>query len=41
MNTNQKKYTAFMESVCKEFNCHEAFPALKEGFEAFCQLRTP
>ena len=37
MNTNQKKYTAFMESVCKEFNCPEMLPALKEGFKAFCE----
>ena len=37
MNTNQKKYTAFMESVCKEFNCPEALPALNAGFKAFCE----
>ena len=37
MNTNQKKYTAFMESVCKEFNRPEMLPALKEGFKAFCE----
>ena len=37
MNTNQKKYTAFMESVCKEFNCPEAIPALNAGFKAFCE----
>ena len=37
MNTNQKKYTAFMESVCKEFNCPEMLPALKDGFKTFCE----
>lgn len=37
MNTNQKKYTAFMESVCKEFNCPEMLPALTAGFKAFCK----
>ena len=37
MNTKQKKYTAFMESVCKEFNCPEMFPALNAGFKAFCE----
>ena len=37
MNTNQKKYTAFMESVCKEFNCPEMIPALNAGFKAFCE----
>lgn len=37
MNTNQKKYTAFMESVCKEFNCLNALPALQKGFEALCE----
>ena len=37
MNKNQQKYTAFMESVCKEFNRAEMLPALKEGFRAFCE----
>ena len=37
MNTRQKKYTAFMESVCKEFNCPEMLPVLKDGFKAFCE----
>jgi hypothetical protein len=37
MNTNQKKYTAFMESVCKEFHCPEMLPALNAGFKAFCE----
>ncbi len=37
MNTQQKKYTAFMESVCKEFNCPDAIPALTAGFKAFCE----
>lgn len=37
MNTYQKSYTTFMESVCKQFNCPDALPALKEGFKAFCE----
>lgn len=37
MNTYQKSYTAFMESVCDKFNCPDALPALKEGFKAFCE----
>lgn len=37
MNTNQKKYTAFMESVCKQFDHPEMLPALNAGFKAFCE----
>lgn len=37
MNAYQKSYTAFMESVCKQFNCPDALPALTEGFKAFCE----
>lgn len=37
MNTYQKSYTAFMESVCNKFNCPDALPALEEGFKAFCE----
>lgn len=37
MDTSQKKYTAFMESVCKEFNCPDMLPALNAGFKAFCE----
>lgn len=37
MNTYQKSYAAFMESVCNQFNCRKALPALKEGFKAFCE----
>lgn len=38
MDYRQKKiYTAFMESVCNEFNCMQALPALKEGFRALCE----
>lgn len=38
MDYRQKKmYTAFMESVCKEFKCMPALPALKEGFKALCE----
>jgi hypothetical protein len=32
-------YSAFIESVCNQFNCREALPALKEGFKAFCEAR--
>lgn len=34
---HKKMYTAFMESVCNEFNCMQALPALKEGFRALCE----
>ena len=37
MNKQQKTYTAFIESVCKKFNRTEMAPALKEGFQAFCE----
>lgn len=37
MNKQQKTYTAFIESVCKTFNHPEMAPALKEGFQAFCE----
>lgn len=38
MDYPQKKiYTAFMESVCTQFNCMNAFPALNEGFSALCE----
>lgn len=38
MDYSQKKiYTAFMESVCTQFNCMNAFPALNEGFSALCE----
>ena len=37
MTNSQKKYTAFLESVCNKFSCPEAIPALKEGFRAFCE----
>ena len=40
MNTYQKSYTAFMESVCKQFNCTDALPTLKEGFETLCEATT-
>jgi hypothetical protein len=29
------KFAGFMESVCKIFNCSEAFPVLIEGFIAY------
>ena len=37
MNKIQQKYSAFMESVCTQFNCKQALPALKQGFKAFCE----
>lgn len=37
MNTNQRKYAAFVEGVCKEFNHPEMIPALTAGFKAFCE----
>jgi hypothetical protein len=37
MNKTQQKYTAFMESVCKQFSCPEMLPALNAGFKAFCE----
>lgn len=37
MTKNQQKYTAFMESVCKEFNCPQMLPTLNAGFKAFCE----
>lgn len=37
MNKQQKTYTAFIENVCNKFNCPEMAPALKEGFQAFCE----
>ena len=30
-------YSAFIESVCNQFDCRGAIPALKEGFKAFCE----
>ena len=30
-------YSAFIESVCNQFDCREALPALQEGFKAFCE----
>lgn len=37
MNTQQNTYAAFIESVCAKFNCPEMVPALKEGFQVFCE----
>lgn len=37
MNKIQQKYNAFMESVCAQFNCKQALPALRQGFKAFCE----
>lgn len=40
MDSLQKKYAGFMESVCGSFNCKEAFPALMEGFSAYCRYNS-
>lgn len=40
MNEYQKQYAAFMESVCNQFNCPDAIPALRKGFEALCEAQT-
>lgn len=35
--SSKKIYTAFMESVCTQFNCMNVLPALNEGFSALCE----
>ena len=37
MNTLQKSYNAFIESVCNEFGCTDAIHPLQEGFSALCE----
>lgn len=41
MNKQQKTYSAFIESICNKFNCPEMTPALKEGFQAYCEAIAP
>ena len=37
MNSLQKSYHAFIESVCNEFGCTDAIHPLQEGFSALCE----
>ena len=37
MKEYQQTMHAFLEGVCKEFNCMRALPALKEGFNVLCE----
>lgn len=37
MKEYQKTMHAFLESVCHQYNCMRALPALKEGFKALCE----
>ncbi len=37
MKEYQKTMNAFLEGVCQQFNCMNALPALKKGFNALCE----
>ena len=37
MKEYQKTMNAFLEGVCRKFNCMNALPALKEGFNVLCE----
>lgn len=37
MNSMQKSYISFVESVCKQFECTDAIRPLQEGFAAMCE----
>jgi hypothetical protein len=37
MTQQEKTFIAFMEGVCKKFNCVEAVAPLSEGFKAYCE----
>ena len=37
MNSIQKSYSSFVESVCKQFDCTDAIRPLQEGFAALCE----
>lgn len=37
MNSMQKSYRSFIESVCAEFDCTDAIRPLHEGFAALCE----
>lgn len=40
MNSLQKSYHSFIESVCNEFGCTDAIHPLQEGFSALCEADT-
>lgn len=40
MNSLQKSYHSFIESVCKQFDCTDAIRSLQEGFAALCEADT-
>ena len=40
MNSLQKSYHSFIESVCAEFGCTDAIHPLQEGFSALCEADT-
>ena len=40
MNSLQKSYSAFIESVCKRFDCADAIRPLQDGFAALCEADT-
>jgi len=37
MNSMQKTYHSFVESVCKQFDCTDAIRPLQEGFATLCE----
>lgn len=41
MNSLQKSYRAFIESVCAELGCSQLAHPLQEGFAALCESMTP
>lgn len=41
MNSQQKSYHAFIESVCTELGCKELARPLQEGLSALCEGMTP
>lgn len=40
MNSLQKSYNSFIESVCKRFDCTDAIRPLQNGFAALCEADT-
>jgi len=41
MNSFQKQYQTFIESVCTKFGCVDAIRPLQEGFSAMCEATNP
>lgn len=41
MTELQKKYSAYIESVCQKVGCVEAVEALQKGFAVFCEAYDP